>query len=116
MAWGKLPQISGNIPGVRDNFTGSGNNLAGNRGEPGTSSRNLGVINGTVSTVESDVRASGNTECEAIEMAINLTAEEYSEAKMEIEMCSTVLWNDAKESFKRAAERNIKVKSRGHTS
>ena len=57
----------------------------------------------------------GNTECEAMEVAVRLTAEEYSQAKQEIIYCSSHFWNQAKEAFRSAAEKNKKVKLRKQT-
>ena len=54
----------------------------------------------------------GSTECESMSMAIKLNSEEYSMAKKEIEECSALLWREAKESFRIAAFRNEKVRSR----
>ena len=56
--------------------------------------------------------ALGNTECEAMEVAVRLTAQEYSQAKQEIIHCSSYFWNQAKEAFRSAAEKNEKVKLR----
>ena len=58
-------------------------------------------------------RINGNTECDAMSIAVKLNEEEYSLAKKEIEECSALLWRQAKESFHLAAARNAKVKSRG---
>ena len=57
----------------------------------------------------------GNTECEAMEVAVRLTAEEYSQAKEEIVHCSAFFWNEAKDAFRIAAEKNKKVKIRKQT-
>ena len=56
----------------------------------------------------------GNTECEAMEVAVRLTAQEYSQAKQEIIYCSSSFWNQAKNAFRSAAEKNKKVKLRKH--
>jgi hypothetical protein len=70
------------------------------------------MSNNTVGTNSGNVPGNvlGNTECEAMEVAVRLTAAEYSQAKKEIAKCSSFLWNQAKESFRSAAEKNKKVK------
>lgn len=59
-------------------------------------------------TVRTSRRAhtDGNTECEAMQIAVSLTSREYALAKKEIEECSTILWNNAKESFSSAINKN----------
>ena len=97
MAWGN----------VRYNGTIVSENGTGLRGM--MSNDSIGTNSGNVpKNVPRNVL--GNTECEAMEVAVRLTAAEYSQAKEEIAKCSSFFWNQAKESFRSAAEKNKKVK------
>ena len=60
----------------------------------------------STSRTNGGIRRDGNTECEAMQIAVSLTSQEYAQAKKEIEECSTILWNNAKESFSSAINKN----------
>ena len=100
MAWGKIASNSG---------------VSGPNSGPNSGSNTGPSSNGNASTVRSAEAGAGmvgNTECEAMTIAVQLTEEEYSLAKIEIEECSALLWKEAKDSFKAAAARNFKASSR----
>ena len=99
MAWGNQ---GNNSTGIGTDYGTGLKEIASNS----TSVRNLGNVPGNVF---------GNTECEAMEVAVRLTAEEYSQAKEEIATCSAYFWNEAKGAFRNAAEKNKKVKIRKQT-
>ena len=91
--------------------------LAGSGGEGGKdregSLRHLvGVEVNSTARAGMGVRTEGNTECQAMEVAVGLSSSEYAQAMKEIEECSTILWNEAKESFSNIISRNSIVHKR----
>ena len=108
MAWGRAD--SGSTVENGDSRVGPGRGESEREGWRYTA-REDSDSNSTSRTSDR-VRTGGNTECEAMQIAVSLTSQEYAQAKKEIEECSTVLWNNAKESFSSAINKNSIIHKR----